>query len=339
MIAAATASAPELGGIKTACDVLGVPRADWYRRRKAANCPALPKKPRAPQPRALSGSERQAVLDMLNSERFADKAPGEVYATLLDEGVYLCSERSMYRILDDNAQVRERRKQLRHPEYTKPELLATAPNQVWSWDITKLKGPVKWTYFYLYVILDIFSRKVVGWMLADSECSSLAMQLVAASSEKECISPGQLTLHADRGSAMKSLALAQLLANLGITKTHSRPHVSDDNPFSESQFKTLKYMPTFPKLFGSIEDARAFCRPFFRWYNDEHRHSGIAMLTPSMMHSGNGQATLDARSLVLSRAYAASPHRFVHGRPARQLVPDAAWINPPRQPTTAPVEG
>jgi putative transposase len=331
---AATAFAPELGGLKAACDVLGVPRADWYRRRKAATSLPLLKKPRAAQPRALLATERQAVLDVLNSERFADKAPGEVYATLLDEGVYLCSERSMYRILQDNSQVRERRKQLRHPEYTKPELMATAPNQVWSWDITKLKGPAKWTYFYLYVILDIFSRKVVGWMLADSECASLAVKLVASSAEKEGISPGQLTLHADRGSAMKSVALAQLLANLGITKTHSRPYVSDDNPFSESQFKTMKYMPTFPKLFGSIEDARAFCRAFFRWYNDEHRHSGIAMLTPSMLHSGIGQATLDARALVLS-----TPHRFVQGKPVRQLVPKAAWINPPRQPATTPAEG
>ena len=338
MIATATTFAPELGGIKTACHVLGIPRADWYRRRKAAKCQPLLKKSRAPQPRALLAAERQVVLDTLNSERFSDKAPGEVYATLLDEEVYLCSERSMYRILNDNVQVRERRKQLKHPEYTKPELLATAPNQVWSWDITKLKGPLKWTYFYLYVILDIFSRKVVGWMLADSECASLAVKLVTASAEKEVILTGQLTLHADRGSAMKSLALAQLLANLGITKTHSRPYVSDDNPFSEGQLKTLKYMPTFPKLFGSIEDARAFCRVFFPWYNDEHHHSGSAMLTPSMLHSGNGQAALDARNAVLLKAYEATPHRFVRGKPVRQLVPDAAWINPPKPPTTKPVE-
>jgi len=331
---AATAFAPELGGLETACQVLGVPRAAWYRHRKAATCPPLPKTVRAPQPRALVAAEREKVLDTMNSDRFADKAPGEVYATLLDEDIYLCSERSMYRILGANAQVRERRKQLKHPQYKKPELLATGPNQVWSWDITKLKGPAKWTYFYLYVILDIFSRKVVAWMLADSECASLAKKLVEQSTTAEGVSAGQLTLHADRGSAMKSLALAELLANLGITKTHSRPHVSDDNPFSESHFKTLKYMPTFPKLFGSIEDARAFCRAFFRWYNEEHRHSGIAMLTPSMMHSGIGQAVLDARSAVLLKAYAATPHRFVRGQPVRQLVPEAAWINPPTLPTT-----
>jgi len=329
---AAAEYAPKIGGIKAACTMLGVPRADWYRRCLAANRVFGPRTRPAPQPRALTSSQRQRVVDTLNSERFADKAPGEVYATLLDEGVYLCSERSMYRYLNDNAQVRERRNQLRHPEYKKPELLATGPNQVWSWDITKLKGPVKWTYFYLYVILDIFSRKVVGWMLADAESATLAKQLVTQTCEKEGIIAEELTLHADRGSAMKSLALAELLANMGITKTHSRPHVSDDNPYSESQFKTLKYRPEFPKTFGSIEDARAFCRQFFRWYNHEHRHSGIAMLTPVMMHSGHGQEVLDARMYVHMQAYTANPERFVRGAPRRQLVPAAAWINPPKTP-------
>lgn len=335
-MAAAIECAPQVGGLKAACAVLGAPRATLYRHRRAAAAPPVLKEARAPQPRALTPAQRQAVLDALNCERFADKAPSEVYATLLDEGTYLCAERTMYRILDANAQVRERRNQLRHPEYVKPELLATGPNQVWSWDITKLKGPVKWTYFYLYVIIDIFSRKVVGWMLADAESASMAKKLIAESCEKESISPSQLTLHADRGSAMKSLAVAQLLAGLGVTKTHSRPYVSDDNPYSESQFKTLKYMPGFPSRFGSIEDARAFCRPFFRWYNTEHRHSGIAMLTPTMMHSGQGQAILDARTQVIRAAYAATPERFVHGAPAPKAPPTAAWINPPKTPSGDP---
>ncbi|MBI5608305.1 MAG: IS3 family transposase [Deltaproteobacteria bacterium] len=336
LMEAALQWAPKVGGLRVACGALGVPRASLYRGlRGPIHGPKLPPKP---QPRALSDGERQAVLNVLNSERFSDKAPGEVYSTLLDEGVYHCTERTMYRILDDNEQVRERRNQLRHPEYTKPELLATGCNEVWSWDITKLKGPAKWTYFYLYVILDIFSRKVTGWMLADRESATLATALVTQTCEKEGISEGQLTLHADRGSAMKSLALAELLANLGITKTHSRPHVSDDNPYSESQFKTLKTRPEFPKQFGAIEDARAFCRGFFRWYNHEHRHSGIAMLTPVMLHSGHGQAVLDARMHVRLKAYAANPRRFVRGAPTRVMVPEAAWINPPR-PGKAPAGG
>ena len=329
---AATHWAPKIGGIRVACSAFGVARASLYRRLRG---PMFgPSKPARPQPRALGPGERQDVLDILNSKEYSDKAPGEVHAILLDDGVYHCSERTMYRILADNDQVRERRNQLRHPEYKKPELLATGPNQVWSWDITKLKGPVKWTYFYLYVLLDIFSRKVTGWMLADCESAALAKELVLQSCDKEGIVSGQLTLHADRGSAMKSLPLANLLANLGITKTHSRPHVSDDNPYSESQFKTMKYRPDFPKLFGSIEDGRAFCRSFFRWYNHEHRHSGIGMLTPVMLHNGHGQAVLDARTHVRLAAYAAHPERFVKGPPARELVPEAAWINPPARLTT-----
>ncbi|MSQ85016.1 MAG: transposase [Myxococcales bacterium] len=270
--------------------------------------------------------------------QFADKAPSEVHATLLDEGTYLCSERTMYPSLEANSQVRERRNQRRHPEYTKPELLATKPNQIWSWDITKLKGPQKWTYFYLYVILDIFSRKVVGWMVADAESATLAKKLISETCEKEGIVPDQLTIHADRGSSMKSLAVAQLLADMGITKAHSRPHVSNDNPYSESQFKTLKYRPEFPRAFGCIEDAKGFCRSFFNWYNTAHRHSGIAMLTPSMMHNASGQQIIAKRAQVLCAAYAAHPERFVRGVPAPQAAPVAAWINPPK-PTPAGQNG
>jgi len=249
-----------------ACAALGVSRSSFYRSHRQA--PSGPSKRSRPSPpRTLGHEERREVLETLHSDRFVDKAPAEVYATLLDEEKYLCSERTMYRLLSAESGVWERRNQLQHPSYKKPELLATAPNQVWSWDITKLLGPVKWTYFYLYVILDIFSRYVVGWMVAPRESASLARRLIEETCERQDIAEDQLVLHADRGSAMKAKLVAQLLADLGITKSHSRPHVSDDNPFSESQFKTLKYHPWFPTRFGSIEDARAFCSPFFRWYN------------------------------------------------------------------------
>ena len=234
----------------------------------------------------LSPEERQKVLDLLHTDRFVDQSPREVYATLLDEGTYLCSVRSMYRVLDEQGEVRERRDQLRHPVYQPPELLATGPNQVWSWDITKLKGPVKWTYYYLYVLLDIFSRYVVGWMVAHREQASLARKLIEETCEKQTIEPGQLLVHSDRGPSMSSKPVALLLADLGVTKSHSRPHVSNDNPYSESQFKTLKYRPEFPERFGSMEDARGFCQTFFPWYNTEHHHSGIGFLTPEQVHYG-----------------------------------------------------
>jgi putative transposase len=259
-----------------------------------------------------------------------DKAPTEVYATLLDEGIYHCSVRTMYRILDDAGEVRERRDQVRHSNYKAPELLATGPNQVWSWDITKLLGPVKWTYFYLYVILDIFSRYVVGWMIAPHESSALAQRLIAETCEKQKVMPGQLTIHADRGSSMKSKPVALLLADLGITKSHSRPHVSDDNPYSESQFKTLKYRPGFPDRFGSIQDGRAFCQEFFPWYNCEHRHSGIGLLTPEMVHYGKTDAVTSHRRMVLASAFDAHPERFVRGLPVPPSLPEAAWINKPK---------
>jgi len=268
------------------------------------------------------------VLAQLHGPRFVDHAPREIYATLLDEGHYLCSPRTMYRLLAAAHEVRERRNQLRHVA-PRPELLATRPNEVWSWDITKLLGPAKWTYYYLYVILDIFSRYVVGWMVAHAESARLAERLIAATGETQGIGPGQLTVHADRGSSMTSKAVALLLADLGITRTHSRPHVSNDNPFSEAQFKTLKSRPEFPERFTSAEAARAFCHPFFTWYNTEHRHGGIGWLTPAMVHYGQGELVRTARRQVLTTAYAAHPERFVRRPPEPPAVPKAVWINPP----------
>ena len=269
------------------------------------------------------------MLETLNDEAFADQPPAQVHASLLDGGIYLCSVRTMYRILDQNEQVRERRDVLRHPNYSKPELLATAPNQVWSWDITKLKGPVKYSYFYLYVILDIFSRYAVGWMLAARESKALAQRLIAESCEKQNVVAGQLTIHADRGAAMIAKTTAQLLADLGVSESHSRPHVSDDNPFSESQFKTLKYRPEFPDRFGSQQHALDVCRILFGWYNAEHHHSALGFLTPEDVHYGRAAAILAERQRVLDRAFAEHPERFVRARPRPLQLPDAVWINPP----------
>jgi putative transposase len=310
------------------CKALNVPRACAYRawaREQAPRKPAL----RPVPARALPLPERHRVLEILHSERFVDQPPHEVYATLLDEGTYVCSVRTMYRILDAHNEVRERRNQARRPMYAKPELLATRPNELWSWDITKLLGPAKWTYYYLYVILDVFSRYVVGWMIAHRETAVLAKRLIGETCRGQAISPEQLTLHADRGSSMKSRPVALLLSDLGVAKTHSRPHVSNDNPFSESQFKTLKYRPQFPKRFGSIQDARVFCVDFFRWYNTEHHHSGIALLTPDTVHFGRAPQTITARQKVLDRAHQRNPERFVRKHPTAPELPEAVWINPP----------
>lgn len=317
-------------GVKAACAALGVPRSSLYRAGKPRPCT-----PRT-SPRALSAEEKDAVRDTLNSPRFQDQSPREVYATLLDEDKYLCSLRSMYRILGENDEVRERRNQLRHPHYVKPELLATAPNQLWSWDITKLLGPTKWTYFYLYVILDVFSRYVVGWMIAERESAALAEELIAQTCARQGIERGQLTIHADRGSAMTSKTVAMLLADLGVTKTHSRPHVSNDNPYSEAQFKTLKYHHDYPSRFGSRQDARAWATAFFDWYNNEHHHTGIALLTPADVHFNRAQAILQKRQAVLQAAYERTPERFVKGRPVPASLPSAVWINPPA-PTAATI--
>ena len=325
-----------LVGVKAACAVLSVPRASFYRKKGVATAPP-PELVAKPAPaRALAAAEREAVLACLHEERFQNSSPAAVYATLLDEGNYHCSIRTIYRILAAEGETRERRDQLVHPAYTKHQLLAIAPNQLWSWDITKLLGPVKWTYFYLYVILDVFSRYVVGWMVADRESAELAKRLIADTCSKQGIERGTLNLHADRGSSMTSKPVAFLLADLGITKTHSRPHVSDDNPYSESHFRTLKYRPGFPARFGSLQDARTFCQGFFAWYNEEHRHSGLGLLSPAVVHYGLAPAAIEQRQTVLNAAYAAHPERFVRKPPKPLPAPQEVWINKPQHPVNIP---
>jgi putative transposase len=318
-------------GTKSACAAVGVARASLYRQRS----PRRATPPRPTPPRALSQEERQQVLVTLNAEPFADQAPAQVHAALLDAGIYLCAPRTMYRILAAHQQVRERRDVLRHPNYTKPELLATAPNQVWSWDITKLKGPVKWSYFHLYVILDIFSRYVVGWMIAANESARLAQRLIAETCEKQNITPGKLAIHADRGAAMIAKTTSQLLADLGIAGSHSRPHVSNDNPYSESHFKTVKYRPEFPDRFGSLDHAVSIVQSVLSWYNTEHHHSALGFLTPEDVHYGRAESVLAQRQRVLDEAYAKNPERFVHARPATPSLPGPAWINQPKEVTTS----
>jgi len=315
-------------GTRPACRALGASPATIYRRRRPPK--PRPSRPRAPSPRALSELEREAVLAELHSERFVDSAPAAVWATLLDEGRYLASERTMYRLLAaQHGTVRERRAQLTHPPYAAPELLAERPNEVYSWDITKLKGPATWTYFYLYVILDVFSRYAVGWTVQHRESGLVAKDLIAQVCEQQHIGRDQLTVHADRGSSMRSKPVAFLLADLGVLKTHNRPYTSTDNPYSEAQFKTLKYRPAFPQRFDSIEHARAFCRQFFAWYNGVHRHSGIGLMTPADVHHGRAEAVHADRVRVLDGAYAATPERFVRHPPRPPALPTAAWINKP----------
>ena len=328
--------APSVGTVR-ACRAVGQPRASWYRRHRQS--PPAPRPPRpvpAPQPRALTAAERQQVLEVLHQERFWDAAPASVYATLLDEDSYLCSTSTMYRLLRAHGETGDRRRHATHPARVKPELLATKPNQCWSWDITKLAGPAKWIYYYLYTILDIYSRYAVGWMVAHREAAALAERLLADTMAAQDVQPGQLTVHADRGTSMTSKPVALLLADLGVTKSHSRPHVSDDNPYSESQFKTLKHHPTFPDRFGSLEDARSFCQRFFGWYNFEHRHSGIALLTPADVHHGRAEQIISARAAVLDGAYAAHPERFVGKPPQPPRLPEAVWINKPIDPSEPP---
>ncbi len=330
-MATVTELAPAVG-IRAACQALALPRATYYRRIRPRRSHQPASQRRRPA-RALRPEEREAVLARLHEERFQDRSPAAVYATLLDEGRYHCSIRTMYRLLEERGESRERRDQLVHPRYAKPELLATAPNQLWSWDITKLLGPVQWTYFYLYVLLDVFSRYVTGWMVAMRESAELAKRLIEQSCTKQGIQPGQLTLHADRGTSMSSKPVALLLADLGVTKTHSRPQVSNDNPYSESQFRTLKYRPEFPDRFGCIQDSRAFCQGFFRWYNEEHRHSGLGLLTPAMVHYGQTGMILEQRQAVLDLAYQLHPERFVRSAPRPPVVPTEVWINKPVQVT------
>ena len=312
-------------GVAPICDALGVSRATLYRSRK----PRTERAPRSSPRRALSVDERKRVLGVLHESRFVDLAPAEVYATLLDEGTYVCSERTMYRILAENSQVRERRDVLRHKDHPRPELVATRSNELWSWDITKLHGPAKWTYFYLYVILDVFSRYVVGWMVAHRETAALAQKLIAQTCKRQRIEPETLTIHADRGTSMTSKPVAFLMADMGVTKTHSRPHVSNDNPFSEAAFKTLKYRPDFPNRFGCVEDARSHCIDFFAWYNEAHRHSGLDLHTPHDVHHGLADARTTQRTAVLRTAFLAHPERFPHGLPTAVRPPREVWINKP----------
>ena len=313
-------------GVGAACQALGVPRSSYYRARR----PEKEARPRPTPQRALSEAEKAQVRQTLNSERFQDSSPRQVYATLLDEGFYYCSWRTMYRILDEHQEVRERRNQLRHPQYHRPELLTTGPNRLWSWDLTKLRGPVKWTHYYLYTILDVFSRYVVGWLIAQRESATLAKQLIKATCEKQGIQPEQLTVHADRGSSMRSKTVALLLADLGVTKTHSRPYVSNDNPYSESQFKTMKYRPDYPERFGSIQDARTWARSFFGWYNNDHHHTALGLMTPTVVHHGQAEGVMAYRRQVLQTAYATHPERFVRGEPSPPELPEEVWINGPQ---------
>jgi putative transposase len=301
----------------------------------AATTASTPPTPR-PQPRALSLLERQAVLAVLHDERFYDQAPASVWATLLDEGSYLCSPSTMYRLLRAAGETGDRRRHATHPATVKPELVAATPNRVWSWDITKLAGPAKWTWYYLYTILDIYSRYVVGWMVAAREAAALAERLLADTITNQQVEAGQLTVHADRGTSMTAKPVALLLADLGVTKSHSRPHVSNDNPYSEAQFKTLKHHPSFPDRFGSIQDARSFCQTFLGWYNHAHHHSGIALLTPADVHFGRAEQVTSARATVLDGAYAAHPERFVRKPPTPPRLPEAVWINSPLDPLEAP---
>jgi putative transposase len=323
-------------GLRAACQVFSLNRAFVYRDRARRRMTVSRRGmgARARPPLAFSTAEQDVLLVLLNSERFADMAPAAVYAVLLDEGRYHGSIRTMYRLLAARNQTAERRRQRVHPVYTKPELLAVRPSEVWSWDITKLKGAVKWETYQLYVIIDIFSRYVVGWMLAARESAELAEQLIADTIQKHNIAPGTLTLHADRGTSMRSKPVAAMLIDLDVAKTHSRPHVSDDNPYSEAQFKTLKYRPDFPERFGSIEDARAHCQNFFRWYNTVHRHSGIALMTPESVHYGTAAALTQRRAVTLDAAFAANPIRFKGITPKPPELPTAAWINPPKKDST-----
>jgi len=313
--------------VTKACAVFDFPRSSLYRLRHPQ--PVKEQLPRPSPPRALSPAEREAVHTLLNSARFQDSSPREVYATLLDEGIYACSISTMYRILRTHDELQERRQQRQHPPYAKPELLATGPNQVWSWDITKLLGPTKWVYYYLYVLLDVYSRYVVGWLLAEHESAELAQQLIAASCEQQQIRPGQLTLHSDRGAAMTAKTLAQLLDDLGVIKTHSRPYNANDNPFSEAQFKTMKYRPDYPDRFGCAAAARTWAQRFFAWYNHEHHHTSLALLTPAAVHTGQAAQLTAQRQATLLVAYDLHPERFVKGAPQPPPLPAAVWINPP----------
>ena len=318
-----------------ACDAVEMSRAHFYRSRKPRPQPRTTPPTRPGRARSLTPAQEERILLELNSERFLDCAPRQVWATLLDEGVYLCSWRTMYRLLKRHDQVRERRNLRRHPKYVRPELAASGPNQVWTWDITYLKGPVRGQFYYLYVVIDLYSRLVVGWMVADRECEVLARRLLEQSYKKHGVQPGQLSVHADRGAPMKSKSVHQLLSDLDIRASHSRPRVSNDNPFSEAGFKTLKYSPDFPARFASLLEAEAFCRDYFVWYNQDHYHTGIALLTPAQVHFGEAEAVLARRQATLDQAFLSHPERFGHRRPQVARLPATVWINRPGQPVCA----
>ena len=317
--------------VSQSCDTLGFPRSSYYYKKYGYrnNISTTMRGTPFTSPRALDAAERIQVRDLLESPRFVDQAPRQVYATLLDEGVYHCSVSSMYRILGDHDEVKERRNQLQHPVYTKPQLMANAPNQLWSWDITKLKSPYKFTYFYLYVMLDVFSRYVVGWMIADHESADLGQQLITHCCQQQNISPDQLTIHADNGGPMIALSTAQLLQSLQVQKTHSRPYTPNDNPFSEAQFKTMKYRPCFPTQFDSQSQAQTWMRPFIQWYNHEHHHTGLALFSPADVHFARVNQILQQRNAVLAAAHQRHPERFVRGLPTHPAPPSQVWINPP----------
>jgi putative transposase len=347
-------------GIRRACSAVGLSRALFYRLERSAKavlsctapaasgsqpdaaggnseiaeadviaCAPPAHRPCSVPGRALTGQEEQAVIDVLHSDEYMDKTPTEVCTALLDAGNYLCSRSTMYRILHKHSEVKERRAQRRHPVYARPELIATGPNQVWSWDITRLKGSIKYSYHHLYVIIDIYSRYVVGWMVADRESEDLAKDLIARTILHQKVPSGQLTIHADRGASMTSKTVTDLLVDLGVVKSHSRPRTSNDNPFSESQFRTIKYRPEFPERFSSLQEARLVCRELLTWYNTRHYHSGIGLLTPESVHYGRAQAIIEQRAKHLRAAYAAHPQRFVNKPPTPHALPAAVYINPP----------
>lgn len=326
MIEQAFTALEEVLDTKNACELTGTSRASLYRRRNPKPRPAGPRLPRPTPPNALTGEERHEVLEILNSYRFADKAPPQVWATLLDEGLYLCSISTMYRLLRAEDGVRERRAQARHPARTIPELVADGPSQVFTWDITKLKGPGPGVVYDLYVMLDIYSRYVVGWRVEHRESAELAADFIATAVARNGGKPR--VVHADRGTSMTSNDVAALLVELQISRSHSRPKVSNDNPYSEAAFKTIKYCPAFPDRFGSLADARAFCEAFFTYYNHEHRHSGIGLHTPASVHFGTADQVRAQRAATLEAAYAANPRRF-HSKPVPPSIPAKAWINDP----------
>ncbi len=324
-------------GRTRACAAVGIHRPTWYRHHRSSPAPHRPHREPAPHPAKLSSEEEQQVLAVLRGERFVDVAPAEVWATLLDEGTYLCSESTMYRLLRRTGEVRERRRGSTHPPRKKPELEATAPNQVWSWDVTVLPGPEKRVRYFLYSMIDIFSRYTVAWMVADAESEALTAQFITSAYEKQGVNPGEVTLHADRGAIQTARSVAVLMADLGVTKSHSRPKTSNDNPYSEAHFKTLKYRPDYPRRFGSIQDAKAWCADFFDWYHFDHRHSGIGLHTPFDVHHGLARTVRDKRAFILTEAYHRHPERFAGKPPEPPKIPETAWINKPEpkeQPAT-----